>query len=651
MRFAFSTREAILAYSVGGCSCSDQMPKRRQTVLVPARHGNYFREGYRAMTLRQVLEVIRQRWLLLLLTTMIVLGAAGAYVYLSPKVYASTAVVRYSLAASTLFDGGDGYGGIDLDVDPDFVKSQVVLAPAAAAIGDSAASLQAALTVELVEGVRTNRLAITATGSDPELSMDRANAVSDAYITHLQGQVDEALAAIEAELKLALDERSDAVSAAAKRPNDPVAQQQLSLALSRVLGLQNEVEGFQDSGPPAVLLQRALPGALQGPAAATILAIGLISGLLAGAGLALIREQFDDRLRNALSIEEAIEQPALGEISLIRHHDRKASALPAASPIATPFSESIRALRTSLLVLFPRPHSVIAVTSPQPGDGKTFVVANLAVSMARSGKNVILIGGDLRRPRLDQYFPASRNVAGFAEVILNDKDPAAIEELLVSTQFDGLRVLPPGLSRSEPADLLAGDTLPRVIKRVASLADVVLIDTPPGLALTDPAIIGSLSSGVVVIASVNSTFRKHLIDTLRGLEINGASVAGVVVNRSRGSLPKTYGSYYLQDDTANEGLSAALTAGRSLDNDRPPDATVVDDRDDLEEADTTDRVYDQLMEPDYQLDDDNASDEGTVSIAPADESPDERAPSTTDVDPRPAGRPSSIRGSSGSRSG
>lgn len=507
------------------------------------------------MTLRQVLDIIWQRWLLVAVTTVLVLGTAVAYVQLSPKLYESAAVLRFSIAASQLFDGGQGYGGIDLDLDPDFVTSLDVLQSATTVTGDTAGTLQAVTSVRLIEGVRTNRLRISSQADTPESSQARANAVARAYADHLQSQVDAAVAELETELKTAEQERAAAMRQASRNPDDPVAQQRLASALTAHSDLKQEIKEMKDSGPPAVLMQEALPGAPVGTSTLTLLAIGLVSGLLAGAGVALIREQFDDRLRSAAAIAEAIGQPALGEVALLRHRSRSDSSLPVAAPEPTPFNESIRTLRTSLRVLYPQPHAVVAVTSPEPGDGKTLLTANLAVSMARGGRTVVLVGGDLRRPRLNAYFGIAADREGFAEAVRFDASPDQLESLLVTTQFDGLRLLTAGLNRDEPADLFAGDTLPRVIERIRALADVVLIDTPPGLALADAAILGSQADGVVVIASINSTNSRDLLATLQTLEANGAEVAGVVANRSRFAVARAYAAYYNADSGAQADAS------------------------------------------------------------------------------------------------
>lgn len=132
--------------------------------------------------------------------------------------------------------------------------------------------------------------------------------------------------------------------------------------------------------------------------------IGLTSGLLAGAGMALIRDQFDDHVRSTEDVEEVIGDHVIGDVAVVSRRQLKLAPLPAATRLATPLNESVRGLRTSLEVIFPQRHVAIVMTSAEPGEGKTFVSANLAVALARAGRSVILVEADLRRPRVHTYF-------------------------------------------------------------------------------------------------------------------------------------------------------------------------------------------------------------------------------------------------------
>ncbi|TLP97031.1 polysaccharide biosynthesis tyrosine autokinase [Nesterenkonia salmonea] len=496
------------------------------------------------MTLRQVLGIIGHRWILVLLTTILIGGATAAYALLTPQVYESSTTLRYSEAAATTLEGPGGYQGMELDLDTFFVTSEEVLEGAAAETGDSVAELQESTSVALLEGVRTQRLEITSEAESPEQAQARANAVGEAYTSHLQSQVDASLAELEADLEEADVVREEAIEAVGEDPEDTFVQDQLGVALSEHAELASQIDAIENAGPPVTTLQTASPGGRVGTDLPLLIVIGIISGLIAGAGVALIRDLFDDRMRTALAMQEIAEQPLLAEIPLVEKRGADDLSLPLAGIAPTPFNESIRNLRTSLQVSYSEQHAVIAITSPMPADGKTFLTANLAVSVARSGRSVVIVSGDLRRPRVESYFGEQTEKEGLSEALRSDAATEQIREFLLPTQFDGLRLLPAGVARSQPADLLAGDSLPRVIERLRELADVILIDTPPGMVIADATLLGAQADGVVVVSSVKSTSKRNLLSTLETLESSGCSVAGIVANRSkRRTMPRSYDSY------------------------------------------------------------------------------------------------------------
>ena len=149
----------------------------------------------------------------------------------------------------------------------------------------------------------------------------------------------------------------------------------------------------------------ATPGASTGISKSKLGAIGLLAGLLVGCGIALVREQFDDRVRISPDIESVIDGPLLGELPRTPTSRRGTSPSPSSRPpsrhwprrsaICAPASGS--SWSTSRV-------PILVVTSPEPGDGKTFVTANLAASWALTGSRVIVVSADFRRPRLEEAF-------------------------------------------------------------------------------------------------------------------------------------------------------------------------------------------------------------------------------------------------------
>jgi succinoglycan biosynthesis transport protein ExoP len=496
------------------------------------------------MTLRQVLEILWQRKLLVIATLILAVAAAVAYMEYSVKTYESSAIVKLNGAATASSDTDSNYAGIELDTDTDAITSMSVLGPAAQDLGETdIPALTASLKIDVTEGVRTNKINIHAVGTSPAQAQARSNAVASAYVDYLSNQV-------ELGRQRLMDDKASAAKEVRRLQNQLDHDKHNSVlityqeqAIARLGQIQGQLDQVEMAGKPAVVQKQATLGRSTSIAPMTILGIGLLSGILAGAGVALIREQFDERLHNSRETEAATGEPILAEVAVDRGRRKKDMSLPAATNRATAFTESIRTLRTSLQVLAPPSRAVVAITSPEPGDGKSFVTANLAVSMSLAGRSVIVVGGDLRQGRIGHYFGARADTKGFAEAIASDADTDALRALLCPTEHEGLMLLPPGSTKAEPADLLATDSLRRVISRLRDMADMVLIDTPPALALADAAIIAGHADGVIVLSNVGRTQRETLVGTLRVLRANAGHVYGVVSNRSRRSMPKTYQEY------------------------------------------------------------------------------------------------------------
>jgi capsular exopolysaccharide synthesis family protein len=497
------------------------------------------------MTLRHVLDIIWRRRLLVLVTMVLVIGFAFLYAVVAPVTFQATATVRYSPAATSTTSGSAGYGSLSLDLDPEFVGTPDIAKAAAETLktGDAAA-IQASVTTNLVEGIRANRLEITTTGSSPAQAEARANAVSKAYVDHLSSQVSQGIETLNKQLEAQQKAQSDALKALSKNANDRLAQQNFNDASTQVTQIQTQITSIQSAGAPATVLQQASGATRTGVSFLTIILVGIGSGIIAGAGIALIREQFDDRLRSTEAIEDVIGGHVLGDVALLSQKEIKQHRLPASAPAPTPFKESIRAVRTSLQVVYPDHRVAIAITSSEPGEGKTFLSANLAVALARAGRSVILVEADLRRPGLSTYFDLPDHAPGLGEALEDDATSETITSYLVPTDFSGLRVLPSGNTQRDPADVLAGDSLGSVIERLRDMADIVLIDTPPGLALADAAILGGEADGMLVVTALNRTRTSALRGTLQILKANKTHIVGVIANRSRRPAVRSYVQYY-----------------------------------------------------------------------------------------------------------
>ena len=161
-----------------------------------------------------------------------------------------------------------------------------------------------------------------------------------------------------------------------------------------------------------------------------------------------------------------------------------------------------------------------------PGDGKTTTASNLAITLANTGRRVLLIDGDLRKPSLHRMFDVPRE-GGFADALLSRE---SIERLVQPTFVNNLDLLTTGHDVSNPAELLASDRLGEVFKELTSLYDMVLIDSSPLLVVTDPSIIAAVADGIILVVRISSTRRHDLEVTNDMLRTLGVPVFGMVIN-------------------------------------------------------------------------------------------------------------------------
>lgn len=531
------------------------------------------------MTFNEILTVIwRRKWIIIIVT---VLASAIAITYLqrlTPSFESST-TVRISPLMTEAINTGT-LAGNPVDVDPSVATTPAVLGEAEKQLETPKGSLSGAVSQATVEtpSDTTATFQITAEASDPQTSQKRAAATAVAYSAYLD--------AIVASTQKTLADQLSEVSGKAQTyqddvdrdPADQLAQTKLTAALAQINGINASITSLQTAGPPATVTVPAGPGTTLNPSTITVAGVALASGLLAGLGLALARDYLDSRVRRTDELERATSLPVLGQLTHDRRAKRVAGFLPSESGESSPLSEGLRALRTTLQVALPAEGSILVVTSVEPGDGKTFVSANLAASWARTGRSVILVAGDLRRPGLDNYFSESCTGPGLGGLLSAPREmrtfPQAsdIDAALQPTSIDGLRLLPPGTLIDDPADAIANPRMTRVLRALSERADIVIVDTPPSLALADASAMASLADGTIVIATMNHTRLPLLAHVVATLRANGARVIGTVANRSRHKLPRSYSTYYLAESQPQPALerSVGYAAGQgdSLQNDR-----------------------------------------------------------------------------------
>lgn len=206
-------------------------------------------------------------------------------------------------------------------------------------------------------------------------------------------------------------------------------------------------------------------------------------------------------------------------------------------------AEAFRILRTNLQFTNPdRPLRSLLITSPEVGDGKSTVTANLGVSLAQSGKRIVIVNTDLRRPSVHKLFGVADGV-GLTSVLVGQ---ASVAEALRDTSVPGLRLLTAGPMPPNPAELLESQRMRTVIAELEQEADIVLYDAPPVIAVTDAGLLAPYVDGCILVVSVGTTQRELARAAAEQLQRLGGHVLGVVLNRMNHGAGYYY--YYYHED-------------------------------------------------------------------------------------------------------
>lgn len=393
--------------------------------------------------------------------------------------------------------------------------------------------------------------------------------------------------AIDAELQRLKDELISGTSRAAEAANLRVElgvhRQLLNDLVQRHSQTAFATRLQTDKSSNVRVVDRALvPGSPRYPSLRSDLAGGLGAGLFLGLGLGLLLQFLDRTIKGADEIERLLGVPVLAVIPDVsddsrgygyaysygesgerrsgkRWGDKKKDAEPVQIellPHVRPrlaVAEAYRALRTALLLSTADELKLIAVTSVLSSEGKTATASNLAVVLAQLGRKVLLIDGDLRKPRLHKVFEVT-NRTGVVSYLTSGSEEGAYHK----TPIPGLYLMPSGPIPPNPSELLASDRMRELLLRLRQSFDFVIVDTPPTLAVTDPTLVGAVADGVLLCVRsgrVDRNDAQRAVDRLRLAEVR---LLGAVLNahRSGGGSYRYYESYGAEGADLQAGSAA-----------------------------------------------------------------------------------------------
>jgi polysaccharide biosynthesis transport protein len=277
-------------------------------------------------------------------------------------------------------------------------------------------------------------------------------------------------------------------------------------------------------------------------------ALGLLGGLFLGVGFVLVTERFNRSIESPGLSPTYLNLPELGVIPMAEDSARRLAWFPAGAPALqmtparkngdpvkshSPISEAYRGTLSSILLptLNGVGRQVIVLTSPEAGAGKTTVTSNLGVATAETGRRVLLIDADFRRPRLHRVFDMPNNT-GLTDLLkLNTPiEGAPLNHLVQATKIPGLSLVTSGPTTNSPSSLLYSPRLVEFLDRVGREFDVVLIDAPPMLQFADARVLGRYSDGVILVLRAGQTKWEAAMLACQRFDEDRTRVLGTILN-------------------------------------------------------------------------------------------------------------------------
>jgi len=288
------------------------------------------------------------------------------------------------------------------------------------------------------------------------------------------------------------------------------------------------------------------------------LAAGFFGGLAVGAGLIFVVAFLDDRVKSAFDIEGTIGLSMLGVVPRIKKLDSNSKAQAVASNIDRHVTEAFRSIHSALKLSDESKNAkVIVATSTVPGEGKSFISSNLALTFANHGERTLLLDGDLRLPNVARSLQLE-NEFGLLDHIEKE---VALDEVIMKEVYPNLDVLPSGGKSKNPTQVLNSAKFEAMIADLRDRYDRIVIDSPPLAAVSDVLNLLPLADGVLYVIKFNTVKRKTAVVNVRRLWESNTPIFGAILNNISSTLAsyyyssysdKAYQDYYISQDVELE---------------------------------------------------------------------------------------------------
>jgi non-specific protein-tyrosine kinase len=498
-----------------------------------------------------------------------------------PKVYESTAMLLV-----TPSQPGTGFSSVNDVVTgqqltrtyAEVLKTQPVVDQAVSNAGLGLPYATAVRQLDVKPIAATQLIQIAARASTPEQASAFANEVARVFIDQSLAsqsgrfaESEKALAQQADALRQLVDERTrrrDELQAQESTPSRDSESVRVETALlqlqqSYATAVHNYEDARLTTGRARDLLSLVQPAPLPiAPVEPRILfnvALAAITGLILAAITAVVTEYVDDRITTAERLGRFTELQSFAAIA----------AFPKGAPVvvnqmtrrgsdngydASSGVEAFSLLQANLrFTSVERPLRTLLVTSPDPGDGKSTISANLAIVAAQAGQRVLLVDVDLRRPAQQLIFNLP-NRRGLTSLLINPD--LRLADVATSSGIDGLTLVLSGPLPPNPSQLLASARMRARLAEFGEAYDLVVLDAAPTLVVSDPAVLAANTDGVLLVVNAQHTHGHSARQALGLLRSAGGSVLGAVINRAKPQRGSYYGYYTYEPSKPSEATLA-----------------------------------------------------------------------------------------------
>jgi len=276
--------------------------------------------------------------------------------------------------------------------------------------------------------------------------------------------------------------------------------------------------------------------------------LAAVVGLFLGVGLAFFFEYLDNTVKTPEDVEQLIRLPSFGMVPEISYERRRRLESGTSYPVElvtfghpkSMLSEAFRNIRTSILLSFSeRPPKRIAISSPNPAEGKTTTVINTAIALSQTGAQVIIIDSDMRKPRVHKIF-GEENGVGLSNFLSGNAD---LDSVIKKSDVPNLYYIPSGPIPPNPSELIGSKLFKSMMESLGERFDHIVLDSPPVLGFADATILSTSVDGVILVVLGGKTPRETLQHAKEVLHQVNAKILGVVINRI--DIQRSdYGYYY-----------------------------------------------------------------------------------------------------------